>query len=252
MSEQPSFGDILDDPQSEPTTFTVVEDPDEKVKIKPKGKPKARHTLLPDQIVLQTRWIIGLGAAALIVVGLGVFALVQPTSTTPIPLQARSALTSAPILYGSPTAMFAQPGSNLDNQTVVLREDVGGYAAGTVVHIGATGIDNWGRWYNVTVEDGTGLEVAESQLTFIDGTPAPVPPQSQFGHLSETGLYWLVTTDPVAEIPANTRVRVDQAWYDPNSASWMYTVAVYNSAVSFTAYEWELMYSPDEPTPTLP
>ncbi len=224
------------DQQPEYEPFTIIEEPDSKVK----NKPKRKRVLLPSYMLLNTRLIIGMVAITGVAVGLAAFSLTTRVETTFIP--------PVPQMYPSPTAQFAQPEQDWTHHIVALKEEVFGYPAGTLVRINSIWFDDWEQWYNVTAENGTGFDLRESQLTFPNGSNKAI--QAQFGHLSKTGLYWLVTTDPVAEIPAGEKVRVDQVWYDAGSATWMYTVASYNSVTPFTAYEWELAYAPDEvPTP---
>jgi hypothetical protein len=249
--EHPSVGDLIEDPAS--SQFAIVDD----VKAKPKGKPKVKRVWLPGHMVINTRLIIGLVSVTALAVGLSVYTLSRPARVEPVfyptvvPLPTQIPIRAVPIIvtatprepqiFSSPTGAYAQ---DLTNQVVMLSTYVFGYPAGTLVRVGSTWIDNWERWYSVTVEDGTGLEVRESQLMALPATPTPGPFPAKFAHLAGIDVYTLVTIDPVAEIPVGARVRVNQVWYDENSQQWMYDVSAEGSSLSFTAMEWELQYFP--------
>lgn len=262
MSEQdPSIHDLLNDPPTQ--GYAVVNDPDTKAKTKPRGKVYRRQ-LLPGHMLMNTRLIVGLTLITVAAIGLSVYALLRPARIemvpypTLIPFPTESyripevmpviitATAPGPRLYPTATAVFAPPYTDMEGQMVALNQELFGFPAGTRVRITATWLTNFDeRWYSVVTENGTPMEVLESQLMFIIGSPTPAPPPSRFAHLQGTGVYWAVTVDPVAEIPINTKVRIEQAWFDGNQ--WLYTVAAEGSAVSFTAEEWELAYTPDSP-----
>jgi hypothetical protein len=202
-------------------------------------------------MVMNTRLIVGLVAVTLLAVGLSVYALIRPASVlstfaTPIPIRAVPiVVTATPLearMFGSPTALFDQPSGDLANQIAALREQVFDYPAGTVVRIGSTWIDNWERWYSVTVEDGTGLEVRESQLTFVSSTPTPmpIPPiPAKFSHLVGVDSYSLMTTEPIGHFAIGTRVRVNSTYFD--GAQWVYDINADDSSASYMALEQQLV-----------
>ncbi len=105
----------------------------------------------------------------------------------------------------------------------VTTQAVGLIPAGTRVAIGSMYFDGYGWMYQVSTREGLGAELRDSQLDFApDFNPAAPTPTMAFSSVLGMGVSWVVTTEQIGSIPANSRVRVSTAWYD--GYDWIYSI----------------------------
>ena len=91
------------------------------------------------------------------------------------------------------------------------------------------------------------------QLAYVPGvTPGAATPTAIFGSAIGTGFYSAITTQPIGDIPAGSKVQIYSAWY--NGSEWMYQIYDENGNFSDNARESQLAvapgYEPGMPTPT--
>jgi len=164
-------------------------------------------------------------------------------------------LDSVSVLAPTPTMRFDFRGRD-GSYTLMLREPVADFPAGTRVTIGSA-MFNGVEWeLHVTTLSGTPLRVRESQLEIppdellhppMTATPAPpwqpaASPTAGLMHYMGSDGYPLLTTAPIGSVPANTRVRIINMRLEADG--WLYTVVAEGRNASFEAHESQLTPAP--------
>lgn len=100
------------------------------------------------------------------------------------------------------------------------------------------GIDGW--IYTIMLPDGkTTTEATDAQLAYGPGVTPGVTPTARFG--GSAG-YQLMTTEPVSEIPANTRVQITSMRLGIDG--WLYTIVAPDGKTFAEATDSQLAYVP--------
>ncbi|MEO8610240.1 MAG: SH3 domain-containing protein [Chloroflexota bacterium] len=177
-------------------------------------------------------------------------AMIQPTTIPPCSTGAQA---TAFVPYPTPTAVFdlALRSGGYD---LITTGQIGDIPANTRVRINSAQFDGTQWLYDVIAKDGQTRGLAyDYQLTYVPGvTPGAATPTAIFGSSIGTGFYSAVTTQPIGDIPAGTKVHIGSAWF--NGDEWIYQIQDDNGHASDSARESQLSiapgYEPGMPTPT--
>jgi hypothetical protein len=126
---------------------------------------------------------------------------------------------------------------------VITLEQVGEIEAGTRVHLGVVqqGDDGW--IYSISTDDNQLAAVArESQLAWAPGEIPGAPTPTMRFSSDTSGVYRFMTTVDVGDIPANTRVRVQETRWENNV--WVYVIVTEDERQTAEATDGQLVEAP--------
>ncbi len=202
----------------------------------------------PDRLENSRRWLVGGLWLAALTLAATTAVLFTRADFSPQPAALPQSITTTPL--PTPVAPFQYWDWS---QPLVLRGEVNGLPAGTLVWLISQSFTGAGWIYEVRMDGGYGgvLFVPAEYLEYPDvWRMQNATPTAAFQQQIGMGGYPLMLLVPAGTLPAGTRVRISSGWH--NGAVWFYEVVAQDEVTVVQVAEYDLTYALDvTPGPTL-